>query len=152
MDTCNLLISSWPKWKWLSLVPEDFNYFRSENPTMVISELDSFIWKFRKLLHSGKNAELVIKSEAGKAIVKLSAEVEIPPEKPHVQSSRNGPARQRRCERGAAERAAAAAEDVVATEATAEKASKERDLKVSDYETETHHLKDTVEVTELEAA
>ena len=84
---------------------------------MIISEFDSFIWKFKKK----KKTELVIKSEAGKAIVKLTAEVEITQEKPYVQSSRNGPACQRRCERRAAARAedvSVAAEDAVATKAT----------------------------------
>ena len=109
-----------------------------------MSEIDSFIWKFRKLLHSGNNAHLEIRSEAGKATVNLTAEVEIP-FKPQFQS-RNGPARQRRRERRAAERAAAAAEDAAAqtedaVEAESEKARDEADT-----------FKDAVEATELEAA
>ena len=76
---------------------------------MAMSQLDSFIWKFKQLLHSGMNAKLEIKSEAGKAIVNLTAEVETMP-----RQSRNGPARQRRRKRRAAARAAAAAEQVVA--------------------------------------
>ena len=76
---------------------------------MAMSQLDSFIWKFKQLLHSGMNAKLEIKSEAGKAIVNLTAEVETMP-----RQSRNGPAWQRRRERRAAARAAAAAEQVVA--------------------------------------
>ena len=46
---------------------------------MVMSEIDSFFWKFKKLLHSGKNAQLEIKAEAGKALVKLTAEVDVLP-------------------------------------------------------------------------
>ena len=76
---------------------------------MAMSHLDSFIWKFKQLLHSGMNAKLEIKSEAGKATVNLTAEVE-----PMPRQSRNGPARQRRRVQRAAERAAAAAEQVVA--------------------------------------
>jgi hypothetical protein len=90
----------------------------------------------------------------------IFAEVEIVQEKPPLQSSRNGPSRQRRRERRAAARAEAeaatvAAEDAVATEAEAaqtEKASKEVDLKVSVNETESSNFKDAVEATELEAA
>ena len=55
------------------------------------------------------NAQLEIKSEAGKAIVKLTAEIETFPKQ-----FRNGPARQRRRERHASARAATAAEEEVA--------------------------------------
>ena len=73
---------------------------------MAMPEIDSFIWKFKKLLHSGKNAHLDIKSEAGKAIVTLTAEVDVHPQ--HRVQARNGPSRQRRREKGAAAREAAA--------------------------------------------
>ena len=76
---------------------------------MAMSQLDSFIWKFKQLLHSGMNAQLELKSEAGKAIVKLTAEIENIPKQ-----SRNGPAQQRRRERRAAARAAVAAEQAAA--------------------------------------
>ena len=76
---------------------------------MAMSQLDSFIRKFKQLLHSEMNAQLEIKSEAIKTIVKLTAEIETFPEQ-----SRNGPARQRRRERRAAARAPAAAEEVAA--------------------------------------
>ena len=65
-----------------------------------VSEIDSFIWKFKQLVHSGMNAHLDIKTEAGRAIVHLTAEVDVhvPPPQQH---SRNGPSRQRRRERQA---------------------------------------------------
>ena len=95
---------------------------------MAMSEIDSFIWKFRKLLYSGKNARLEIKSEAGKAVVTLTAEVDVRDETPihehHVQS-RNGPARQRRREKRAAARA-------VAIEAAAQVAGQRVDTSASE--------------------
>ena len=78
---------------------------------MAMPEIDSFIWKFKKLLHSGMNAKLEIKSEAGKAVVTLTAEVDVHPQ--HRVQSRNGPSRQRRREKRAAEREAAANEEAV---------------------------------------
>ena len=72
---------------------------------MAMSHLDSFIWKFKQLLHSRMNAKLEIKSEAEKAIVNLTADVE-----PMPRQSRNGPARQRRREKRAAARVAQAEE------------------------------------------
>ena len=74
---------------------------------MAMPEIDSFIGKFKNLLHLGINAHLEIKSEAGKAIVKLTAEVHVCPKHP-AQQSRHGPSRQRRREKQAAEREAAA--------------------------------------------
>ena len=90
---------------------------------MAMSEIDSFFWKFKKLLHSGKNAQLEIKSEAGKAVVKLTAEVDAFP--PDHARFRNGPARQRRREKRAANRADAekAAEPELVVNATEEEAS-----------------------------
>ena len=81
---------------------------------MAVPEIDSFICKFKQLLHSGMNAHLDIKTEAGKAIVTLTAEVDVHPH--HRVQSRNGPSRQRRREKRAAAREAAEtleAEEVV---------------------------------------
>ena len=74
---------------------------------MAMSEIDNFIWKFKNLLHAGKKANLSINSEAGKALVTLTVEVNVPPFP--SKSFRNGPSRQRRRIRRAAERADAAA-------------------------------------------
>ena len=57
-------------------------------------------------------AHLDIRSEAGKAIVSLTAEVDV---HPHRVQSRNGPSRQRRSEKRATAREAAVAEEVVQT-------------------------------------
>ena len=67
---------------------------------MHVSEIDSFIWKFKQLMLSGMKVHLDIKTEAGKAVVHLTAEVDVhvPPPQQH---SRNGPSRQRRRERRA---------------------------------------------------
>ena len=119
-----------------------------------MSEVDSFIWKFRKLLHSGMNAQLEIKSEAGKAVIKLTAEVDIAPS--HETKSRNGPARQRRREKRSAARAAAVAEDAAAV-VTEEVVEQSEDNPVSGEalgvleKSESNDLKDAVEATELEA-
>jgi hypothetical protein len=62
-----------------------------------MSEVDSFIGKFKCLWHSGRSASLTINSEAGKAKVTLSVEIDDAPHLPaqSQQKSRNGPARQR---------------------------------------------------------
>ena len=73
------------------------------HPLLYHGRGDSFFCKFKNLLHSGKNAQLEIKSEAGKAFVKLTAEVEAT--SPPGVRFRNGPARQRRREKRAADRA-----------------------------------------------
>ena len=73
---------------------------------MAMPEIDSFIGKFKNLLHLGVNAHLEIKSKAGKAFIKLTAEVDVCPQ--HPAQSRHGPSRQRRRERRSAEREAAA--------------------------------------------
>ena len=109
---------------------------------MFVTEIDSFIWKFRQLLHSGKNACLEIKSEGGKARVNLTAEVEISLKSQH--QSRNGPARQRRRDRRAVERAAVAADNAAAQTEEAES------MKVSDVGVATK--KDAVEANDMEAA
>jgi hypothetical protein len=67
------------------------------------SEINSFISKFMGLLKSGKNANLNIKSEAGKAFINLNVEVQVEPFVPR-HKPRNGPARQRRREQRAAAR------------------------------------------------
>ena len=86
---------------------------------MAMSEIDNFIWKFKNLLHAGKKANLSINSEAGKALVTLTVEVNVPPFP--SKSSRNGPSRQRRRIRRAAERAAAV---IAAVEDAADQQSK----------------------------
>jgi hypothetical protein len=66
---------------------------------MARAEIDSFILKFKRLLLSGRDATLVIKSNAGKAEVSLNVvlgDVPPPPDQQHLQQSRNGPSRQRR--------------------------------------------------------
>jgi hypothetical protein len=73
---------------------------------MALSEIDSFVLKFKNLLHSEKDAKLSFKSEAGKVEVVLSVELghvqfaPIPPQR----YPRNSPSRQRRRERRAAAR------------------------------------------------
>ena len=75
---------------------------------VALSEIDSFIWKFKQLLYSGRNAHLDIKSELGKAIVHLNAEVDVNVhQEQHRAQPRNGPARQRRREKRAVARDAA---------------------------------------------
>ena len=79
---------------------------------LAMSEIDSFIWKFNKLFHSGMDANLEIKSKAGKAVVTLTAEVDVHPPHPHDHvMSWNGPSVQRRraAKRGAAAETEAAA-------------------------------------------
>ena len=79
------------------------------------AEIDSFILKFKNLLLSGRNATLLIKSNAGNAEVSLSVELgEIPPQPDqlHRHRSRDGPSQQRRRLRRAAARTASNAEEV----------------------------------------
>ena len=131
---------------------------------MAMSEIDSFIYKFRNLLYSGKNARLELKSESGKATVNLTVEVEIPT-KPRYQAW-NGTARQRRRDRRATARAVAAGE-VAAADAAAvgavtedaavknvvaetEEAGKARSVEVTDMGA--NQFEDAVEAKELEAA
>ena len=73
-----------------------------------MSEIDSFVLKFKQLLHSGKKAHLDIKSVTGKATIHLTVEVDVSNQHPRVQP-RNGPARERRREKRAAAREEAAA-------------------------------------------
>ena len=92
---------------------------------MAALEMDSFLLKFKNLWKYGKNANLTIKSCAGKAEIVLSVELGEPdqPQQQLYQRSRNGQAWQRRCEKRTATREAAAtddAENVAAVEATHE--------------------------------
>ena len=83
-------------------------------------EIESFFLKFKSLLSSGKNATLNMKSESGKVLVSLTAEVNTS-EIFHLQRpARNGPARQRRRDRRAADREAAVKAAGAATEELSE--------------------------------
>ena len=85
---------------------------------MARKEIDSFILKFKNLLLSGRNATLVLKSNAGKAEVNLSVELGDVLSQPHSQhrqrhGPRNGPSRERRrIRRAEARKAAEVAEHV----------------------------------------
>ena len=122
---------------------------------MFMSEIDSFICKFRNLLHSGRNARLEIKSESGKATVNLSAEVEIPAKQSY--QPRNIPARQRRRDRRAAARAEAVDTEAAADAATEDVAAAqvEKDVEaraaIASDVTIGNKFKDAVEATDLEA-
>ena len=74
---------------------------------MAHSEIDSFVMKFKQIMHSGKKVDLNIKSEAGKAVINLTVEVDVPLQPQRSAQPRNGPARQRRREKRAAARDAA---------------------------------------------
>ena len=45
---------------------------------MALAEIDSFVLKFKNLLLAGINANMTIKSQAGKAFLTLAAEVDVP--------------------------------------------------------------------------
>ena len=132
---------------------------------MFISEIDSFIYKFRNLLLSGKDARLEIKSESGKATVNLTAEVDIPSRPPF--QARNGPARhsaarQRRRDRRATARAAAAeaaagqapvgAEAVAADDVTVEKEEAAEAITDNISDVIENEFEDAVEARDLEVA
>ena len=103
---------------------------------MDMSELPSFVNKFRSLWKSGLDAHLELHSRAGQAWVRLGVQLGHPPgpvqHPPHCppprKKARNGPSRQRRRERRAAARAAKAeaeqveAEKVVSTDTAADEA------------------------------
>ena len=98
---------------------------------MARAEIDSFILKFKRLLLSGRDATLVIKSNAGKAEVSLDVvlgDVPPPPNQQHLHQSRNGPSRQRRQIQRAEERKAANAEKAKNT--SSEKASTEEVIEI----------------------
>ena len=90
-----------------------------------MSEIDSFYFKFKHLLISGLSANLNIKSEAGKAFVNLTAEVEVLFDVPRSARARNSPSRLRRTARRTAARRESAAtagqgvQDVETTESAA---------------------------------
>ena len=65
-----------------------------------MSEIDSYVFMFKQLVLTGKKSHLEIKSEAGKAAVHLSVEVDVLHEQ--RDQPRNGPARQRPREKRAA--------------------------------------------------
>ena len=98
---------------------------------MADQELNSFILKFKNLWKSGRNANLTIKSIAGKAHVSLNVELDDNPadldQHQHGKlrnGSRNGPARQRRRLRRAA---ACQAEKATEAEEEAENATVEKE-------------------------
>ena len=110
---------------------------------MAMSEIDSFIVKFKHLLFSGRNASLTMNSSAGKAEVNLYVQlcdVHVPhddrqPDTPH--RSRNGPSRQRRRQRrAAAQQESSRTEEVrEVLENVVEDAPNENDSTESDPET-----------------
>ena len=77
---------------------------------MAQSELDNFFTKFKNLLHSGSDATLTVKSEAGKASVTLHLNPShvVHPHDDHPHRRREGQTRQRHHLRRAASREAAA--------------------------------------------
>ena len=50
---------------------------------MAVSEIDSFVTKFKYLWHAGFQSSLEIESKHGQAVVTLQAEVGVPPPPPH---------------------------------------------------------------------
>ena len=99
---------------------------------MANQEINSFILKFKNLWRTGRNSSLTIKSNAGKAHVSLTVELdEIPADLDDAhhgmpQRSRNSPARQRRRQRRAAARQAAIAAEAI-NEEDAENATNEKE-------------------------
>ena len=73
---------------------------------MALSEIDSFLFKFKNLLYLEKDATMTLKSEAGKVSVCLSVELGHALSSPR-RTPRNGPSRQRRRERRASARVSA---------------------------------------------
>ena len=76
---------------------------------MTMAEIDSFVSKFKNLLHCEKNDSLSLKTEAGRVHVVLSVELEhhdvsapVPGFRPYM--TRNSPSRQRRRAKRAAKR------------------------------------------------
>ena len=72
-------------------------------------EIDSFVKKFKSLCQLGRTAKLTLTSNAGKASINLSVDLEVLPQEvlpPPPKHSRNGPARLRRREKRAAARKA----------------------------------------------
>ena len=79
---------------------------------MALSELDSFLFKFKHLLHAEKNATLTFNAEAGRAQVTLCVDLGhvLSGPGPHLHHAGNGTSRSRRRERRAEARQLAAAE------------------------------------------
>ena len=50
---------------------------------MAYAEIDSFVLKFKNLLFAGNDADLRIKTVAGKTFITLAAEVKVPPTTEH---------------------------------------------------------------------
>ena len=113
---------------------------------MAKAEIDSFILKFKNLLLSGRNATLVLKSNAGNAEVSLNVDLgQVPPlPAQHVhQRSRDGPSRQRRRLRRAQARAEAEAEEATeVSDAEVETAAKAKDSEIDLVQTEPKTLQD----------
>ena len=116
---------------------------------MAYAEIDSFVLKYKNLLYSGMNADLMIKTEAGKTLITLTAEVKVSPtSRRHVPTG--GGARERRRVRQAAARAAAAVGPGDSVVADSEKEATAKAGKAS--EDSTKHLKTNEKVTAAEDA
>ena len=112
---------------------------------MAKAEIDSFILKFKNLLLSGRNATLVLKSNAGNADVSLNVDLGQvpPPPAQHVHHrSRDGPSRQRRRLRRAQARATEAEEVTEVSDAQVETAAQAEDSETDLVQTEPETLKD----------
>ena len=112
---------------------------------MAKAEIDSFILKFKNLLLSGRNATLVLKSNAGNAEVSLNVDLGQvpPPPAQHVHHpSRDGPSRQRRRLRRAQARATVAEEVTEVSDAQVETAAQAEDIETDLVQTEPETLKD----------
>ena len=118
---------------------------------MAMSEIDSFVLKFKHLLSAGRNACLKVESNAGKAIVTLQADLGDLPPIPHIppqgyhQRSRNGPARQRRRQRRAEARDAHAAVIVAEQVSDAANVTEEIPAEEAEKEIEVNKESETVE-------
>ena len=66
-----------------------------------MSEMDSFFFKFKNLLSSGKSANLTLRADAGKETITLTVEVEVSQNVNQKYLTRNSPSRQRHRERRA---------------------------------------------------
>ena len=110
---------------------------------MALPEIDSFVLKFKNLLLAGINANLTIKSQAGKAVLTLTAEVDV--SRPHPRHV--GAARLRRRERRAAERGATDVTAGVAGNDPAEEADPNlaAEILVSDSDLEDNITEEVIE-------
>ena len=115
---------------------------------MALSEIDSFVFKFKNLVHFEKDAKLSIESKAGKIQLSLSVElnadlVSAPSEQKKWQ--RNCPSRQRRRERRAAARNSVEESSKYATIDDNIKAEKATNSVVSDIAEEAELAKNATE-------